>query len=65
MFQPGYFRVQTVYRYATFFSPLLNLTQMETERKATKERSRKQFEEFVGRLEANTSPGEAAGAQRK
>ena len=47
MFQPVYFLVQTVGRYDTFNSPAINLTQMETQRKAAKGRTGKQVVEFV------------------
>jgi hypothetical protein len=38
MFQPGYFRVQTVYRYETLFSPPPDFTRIETQKKEAKAR---------------------------
>jgi hypothetical protein len=65
MFQPGYFRVQTVYRYDTLLSPSPNLIQMETQRKAAKARSSQQAVEFVSALEASEVIFQAASVLRK
>jgi hypothetical protein len=51
MFQPGYFRVQTVGRYDTVRSPVTNLTQIESQRKGASARTRKQAVEFAAREE--------------